>query len=59
MIAAEAPYSSRSVVVAPPQDWSPSQALAGDLLDETASAPWLKPATLASLTTAPDSAARR
>ena len=54
MIAAEAPYSSRSVVVAPPQDWSPSQALAGDLLDETASAPWLKPTTLASLTTAPD-----
>ncbi len=54
MIAAEAPYSSRSVVVAPPQDWSPSQALAGDLLGETASAPWLKPATLASLTTAPD-----
>jgi Family of unknown function (DUF6049) len=54
MIAAEAPYSSRSVVVAPPQDWSPSQALAGDLLSETASAPWLKPATLASLTTAPD-----
>ncbi len=54
MIAAEAPYSSRSVVVAPPQDWSPSQALADNLLGETASAPWLKPATLASLTTAPD-----
>ncbi len=54
MIAAEAPYSSRSVVVAPPQDWSPSQALAGVLLNESASAPWLKPATLASLTTAPD-----
>ena len=35
MIAAEAPYSSRSVVVAPPQDWSPSQALASVLLNET------------------------
>ena len=54
MIAAEAPYSSRSVVVAPPQEWSPSQALADDLLSETASTPWLKPATLASLTTVPD-----
>jgi hypothetical protein len=54
MIAAEAPDSARSVVVAPPDDWSPSQALAGDLLGETVRAPWLKPATLSSLTTAPD-----
>ena len=57
MIAAEAPDSQRSLVVAPPQDWSPSQGLASDLLGETVSAPWLKPATLASLTTAPDSEA--
>ena len=49
MIAAEAPDSARSVVVAPPQNWSPSQALADDLLSETTSAPWLKPATLTSL----------
>ena len=51
MIAAEAPDSARSLVVAPPQDWSPSQALADDLLSETTSAPWLKPATLGSLAT--------
>jgi len=55
MVAAEAPDSERSLVVAPPQNWSPSQGLASDLLGETVSAPWLKPATAASLTTAPDS----
>jgi hypothetical protein len=41
-------------VVAPPETWSPPQALASDLLTETASAPWLKPATLSSLPTAHD-----
>jgi hypothetical protein len=56
MIAAEAPDSARSLVVAPPQDWSPSQALADGLLSETTSAPWLKPATLTSLASAPDTA---
>jgi Family of unknown function (DUF6049) len=54
MIAAEAPESARTIVVAPPYDWSPSQALADDLLGETASAPWLAPAPLASLSSAPD-----
>jgi hypothetical protein len=54
MIAAEAPDSARSVVVAPPETWSPPQALASDLLTETASAPWLKPATLSSLPAAHD-----
>jgi len=54
MIAAEAPDSARSVVVAPPETWSPPQALASDLLAETASAPWLKPATLSSLPAAHD-----
>ncbi len=55
MIAAEAPDSARSVVVAPPAGWSPPAQLAGDLLGETTGAPWLKPATLHSLTTARDS----
>jgi hypothetical protein len=50
MIAAEEPNSARSIVVAPPQDWSPTAALAGDLLDETIHAPWLGPAPLGSLT---------
>jgi hypothetical protein len=54
MIAAEAPESSRTIVVAPPYDWSPSEGLADDLLDETASAPWLAPTPLASLSSAPD-----
>ncbi len=54
MIAAEAPESARTIVVAPPYDWSPSQALAGDLLDESVRAPWLAPAPLASLSSAPD-----
>jgi Family of unknown function (DUF6049) len=54
MIAAEAPDSVRTIVVAPPDDWSPSEALASDLLGETTAAPWLTPAPLASLTSAPD-----
>ncbi len=54
MIAAEAPESARTIVVAPPYDWSPSPALADDLLEETASAPWLAPAPLASLSSAHD-----
>ena len=54
MIAAEAPNTSRTIVVAPPDDWSPSQALASDLLGETAAAPWLAPTPLASLSSAPD-----
>ena len=54
MIAAEAPDSDRSVVVAPPQDWSPSAALASNLLSETTSTPWLSPTALAGLASAPD-----
>ena len=54
MIAAEAPDSTRTIVVAPPDNWSPSQALASDLLGATTAAPWLKPATLGSLSSAQD-----
>ena len=54
MIAAEAPDSERTIVVAPPYDWSPSEALASDLLGETATAPWLKPTPLTSLSSAAD-----
>src|SRR5439155_16326943 len=54
MIAAEAPDSRRTIVVAPPDDWSPSKALASDLLSETAATPWLTPAPLTSLSSAPD-----
>jgi hypothetical protein len=55
MIAAEAPDSDRSIVVAPPENWSPSATLASDLLSETASTPWLSPTTLGSLAGAQDS----
>ena len=54
MIAAEEPNSARTIVVAPPDDWSPPEALASDLLGETTTAPWLKPTALASLSSAPD-----
>ena len=54
MIAAEAPDSERTIVVAPPGDWSPSEALASDLLGETSAAPWLTPTPLASLSSVPD-----
>ena len=58
MIAAESPGLARSVVVAPPREWDPSAALAGQLLSEsqTASAPWLAPDTLAALASSPVSA---
>ena len=56
MIAAEAPDSERSIVVAPPEDWSPSAALAGELLSETTDTPWLTPVSLGSLATTADSA---
>ena len=55
MIAAELPDSDRSIVVAPPEDWSPSAPLASQLLNETTSTPWLAPTTLGSLAGAADS----
>jgi Family of unknown function (DUF6049) len=55
MIAAQSPTSQRSLVVDPPETWAPSQAAAGALLQETVSAPWLKPVTLASLAGSTDS----
>ncbi len=62
MIAAEPAGTARSVVAAPPRRWDPSLSLADALLAETASAPWLRPATLASMVAAgpePGSPARR
>jgi hypothetical protein len=56
MIAAEAPSLARSVVIAPPREWNPSAALAGQLLSETGSAPWLAPTTLAGLAGSPGTA---
>jgi hypothetical protein len=55
MIAAEAPDSDRSIVVAPPENWSPSATLASDLLSQTTSTPWLSPTALGSLAGAQDS----
>jgi hypothetical protein len=50
MIVAEAPNSPRSVVIAPPRRWDPSEGEAATLLKLTAtSAPWLRPVPLASL----------
>jgi Family of unknown function (DUF6049) len=50
MIAAEVPDSARSLVVSPPETWGPSLMLAGNLLQESTSAPWLQPTALGSLT---------
>ncbi len=41
---------SQPIIVAPPQRWNPPAGLADDLLEGTASAPWLSPVTLNSLT---------
>ena len=43
---------SQPIVVAPPQRWDPSAGLAADLLADTATAPWLSPVSLTSLTSA-------
>jgi hypothetical protein len=57
MIVAEQPNSSRSVVVSPPETWSPSLTLAQALLSET-SAPWLQPTTLGRLAGSHDAESR-
>lgn len=49
MIAAEQPGLPRTVVVTPPRQWNPAPGLASQLLAETVNAPWLRPASLASL----------
>ena len=58
MIAGEDQGQALSVVVAPPREWNPPAALAGQLLSETVNAPWLAPASLASLATSPVSASQ-
>jgi hypothetical protein len=52
MIAAESAGAPRALVAAPPRRWNPSMSLADALLNETATAPWLRPATLASMVAA-------
>ncbi len=49
MITAEEPSVPRSIVVTPPRRWDPPAGLAADLLQETVSAPWLQPVSLAQL----------
>ena len=52
MIVAEAPATPRSVVIAPPRQWNPTDSLATALLAESDGAPWLRPASVSSLITA-------
>ena len=52
MIAAEAPATPRSVVIAPPRQWNPTESLATALLTESDDAPWLRPASVSSLISA-------
>jgi len=54
MIAAEEPNTARTIVVAPPAGWSPSEKLASDLLGETTAAPWLSATPLDNLSSAAD-----
>jgi hypothetical protein len=49
-LAAEQGQPGAPLIVAPPQRWDPATGLAAELLAETASAPWLSPASLTSLT---------
>jgi hypothetical protein len=52
MTAAQGPAAGRSIVVAPPRDWNPLPGMASALLDDTVTAPWLQPVTLADLASA-------
>jgi hypothetical protein len=49
LIAAQGGHQSPAIVVAPPRQWNPPAGLAGALLQETATAPWLSPVTAGSL----------
>ena len=51
-LAAEQGQPGAPVIVAPPQRWDPATGLATELLAETASASWLSPVSLTSLTAA-------
>jgi hypothetical protein len=53
MIVAEAPSIQRPIVVTPPRRWDPSSTLANDLLNDTVSAPWLRPAPIGRLAAQP------
>jgi Family of unknown function (DUF6049) len=53
MIVAELPATARSIVVTPPRLWDPAPGLADGLLNDTVTAPWLRPASLADLAAAP------
>ncbi len=59
MIAAEAPFKRRSLVIAPPRRWDPSASEAAGLLSMTHSAPWLRDVGLARLATAAGSVKAR
>jgi hypothetical protein len=54
MIVAEAPNAQRSVVIAPPRRWDPSESEAAALLQLTSHAPWLQPTSLATLASQAD-----
>lgn len=53
MIVAQEPGIPRPIVVAPPRRWDPSDQLAGDLLADTVSVPWLRPASTGQLLALP------
>ncbi len=46
LITGELPRKQRSVVVAPPRDWSPTEGYADALLTDTGTVPWLTPVSL-------------
>lgn len=57
LITGERPSVSRGLLVVPPRDWNPSDALARGLVADTAEAPWLTPTSLGDLAKAKPSTA--
>ncbi len=54
MIVAEAPSIQRPIVVTPPRRWDPASTLAKYLLNDTVSAPWLRPVPIGKLAAQPE-----
>lgn len=49
LIANQAPQRERNVLLLPPREWDPSDALLDALLERTTTAPWINPADLAAV----------
>lgn len=55
LITLEKPHTARPLVITPPRGWNPSAGYASAVLADTATVPWLQPATVPQVASAPTS----